>query len=54
MSKEWSLKEEMEDSKKRHSKIFIISGFGFLDYLRRYPEDAEIMREAYKKKGVKK
>lgn len=48
MNKEWSFKDEMKESRKRHSGIFIISGFSFLDYLRRHPEDAKKMRDAYK------
>ena len=42
-----TFEEEMEDSRKRHSAIFIASGFGFLEYLRKNPGDAEKMRCAY-------
>lgn len=47
MNEEWSFEDEMEESRERHSKVFIISGFNFLDYLRQHPKDAEKMRDAY-------
>lgn len=53
MSEEWSFKDEMKDSRERHSKVFIASGFCFLGYLRRHPEDAEIMRDAYDEETTK-
>ena len=49
MSEEWGFEEEMKESRERHSKVFIISGFNFLDYLRNHPKDAEEMRNAYEK-----
>ena len=47
MSKKGKFDEEMEDSRKRHIKLFIVSGFNFLDYLENHPKEAEMMRRAY-------
>ena len=52
MSRESSFEEEMEDSKKRHSILFIVSGFRFLDYLRKNPKEAEMMRKAYEHRKI--
>ena len=52
MSEESNFKEEMKDSKKSHSILFIVSGFRFLDYLRKNPKEAEMMREAYEHRKI--
>lgn len=52
MSKVTSFEEEMENSKKNHSILFTVSGFRFLDYLRKNPKEAEMMRKAYEHRKI--